>query len=170
MGHHDHQAVLGILLQDLHHVKCILVVQGRGGFVSKDHLRVIDHGTCDGNSLTLSAGKLRRTLAELPLGQSEGRKTFRCLLLQLLLFADTGHDHIVHCRHVGHQIMLLKDKTELPAAHLLPLFIGKSRDLPVIVPDTALRRLLQRGHAVHEGALSASGGSDDAHQSLVREL
>ena len=65
MGDHDDEAVFGHLFQKVHDLHRGLRVEGAGGLVGQDNVRVVDEGTGNGDTLHLSAGKLVRLLVGL---------------------------------------------------------------------------------------------------------
>ena len=164
MGYDQNKSVSGILLQNVHHVKCVLVVQRCGGFVGENDLRIIHHGSCDGHTLALSAGQLGGALAELALGEAQLLQKFLCAIHGLTAVVGGGNHDIVQGIHVGNQIMLLENEAELLSAKLLPLGIPAGSHLGSVIDHASFRGLFQSGNAVHERALAASGGTDDPHQ------
>lgn len=65
VGDHHHQPVLGHPFQKLHDLDAGLAVQGAGGLISEEDVRVVDQGPGNGHPLHLPAGHLAGALMEL---------------------------------------------------------------------------------------------------------
>lgn len=65
VGDHHHKPVLGHPFQKLHDLDAGLAVQGAGGLISEEDVRVVDQGPGNGHPLHLPAGHLAGALMEL---------------------------------------------------------------------------------------------------------
>ena len=75
MGHHDDQTVLSDVSQEVHDLDAGLGVKSTGRFVSQENFGVVDQGARDGDTLHLTARKLRGLLSYV-LGQPDAFQGF----------------------------------------------------------------------------------------------
>ena len=65
MGDHDHKAVFGHLLQQLHHLNAGVAVQCAGRLVGQQDVGVVDQCAGNGHTLHLAAGHFAGVLVQL---------------------------------------------------------------------------------------------------------
>ena len=153
----------GQLPHDLQHLAYHLRVQGGGGLVEQQHLRVHGQGPGDGHPLLLAAGDLpwlgvdvggHAHLFQIAQGAPAG------VLLVLLQHLHLAHHAVFQHGHVIEQVKGLKHHTHMgavgggvdaPARHVLP-----------VVQDLPGGGGLQQVDAPQQGGLAGAGGADDA--------
>ena len=137
-------------------------IQGAGGLIEQQHLRLHHQAAADGNPLLLASGKHRRpgvgTGSKAHLGkQSHG----------FLLRFRTGHfqdsrrreTQVVHHVHLGKQVELLKYHAHA-AANLVNLCAFGS-NLPPVDHDLPRIRFFQQAQGTQKHALAAAGTADN---------
>lgn len=65
MRDHDHQTILGNLLQDIHDLHAGFGIQSARGLICQNNIGIVDQRTRDGNPLHLSAGHFGRAFMKL---------------------------------------------------------------------------------------------------------
>ena len=127
MGDHDHQPVLRHLLEEVHDLDAGGAVQGAGGLVGQQDIRVVHQGPGDGHALHLAAGHLIGLFVKLvpqahPLQGPDGP-------LPPLGLADAGdgQGQLHVCQHslVGDQVVALEDEADgmVPVGIPVPVLI-----------------------------------------------
>ena len=180
VGDDDHGGLLlGQVPDDLEHLAGELRVQGGGGLVKAEDIRVERQGPGDGHPLLLAAGELAGVVAG-PLGEAHfGQQlpAFGLDLLQNLLFVllevglllgqqFPGQGHVFQRRVLGKEVEGLKYQAEVEALfpHLaLPLgggIVCVEDDRPAH-RDGAAVGLFQKVEAAQQGGLAAARGADD---------
>ena len=163
VGHHDHQPVPGHLPQDLHDLDAGLTVQGAGGFVRQEHLRIVNQGPGDRHALHLAAAELVGFLFHL-VREADLLQGFR-RPAPAFLPADAGQGqrqlHVGQHRLVRDQVIALEHKAHgvVPVGVPFPfreLLRGLPPDdqVPGGIPVQAADDVQQRG-------LAAAGGPQD---------
>ena len=114
MGHHQHgHALLGQLPHDGQHLPGELRVEGRGGLIEEDDLRVCGQTSGDCHALLLPAGKLAG-VGRGPVRHAHLLQHPHADLLGLGLGHFPGHDQplgdVLQGRLVPEQIVVLEDK------------------------------------------------------------
>src|SRR5690606_18027499 len=109
--------------QQLRHMMRVLFIKITRRLVGKKYFRISDKSACDGNTLLLTAGKLRRIVVE----SAAKAYTFEKILC---LDGDIGrpfiaqlkwHHHIFKGRECGQQLKVLKNKTYILIAYVGPV-------------------------------------------------
>ena len=163
VGDHQHgDAGVGQLLHQFQNLAHHFGVEGAGGLVEQDHVRIHGKGTGNGNALLLAAGKALGVDVGL-VGQAHAGQKFVCLggdgFLILQLQQGGGQLQIFLHSQVREQVEVLEHHAHLLAytvdvgiVHLHPFKL-----------DGAGGGDLQPVQAPQKGGLAAAGGSDQAH-------
>ena len=137
-------------------------VQGRGGLVKEDDLRLHCHAPGNGGPLLLASGELGghivRPLRHTHLGQALHGQVDGILFGQALELHG-GHHHVLQHRLVGKQVEGLVHHAHLPADLVQRSALGG--DLLAVDKYSPPSGLLQQIDAAQECALSAAGGPND---------
>ena len=184
VGHHHHEAVAGDLLQELHHLDAGLAVQGAGGLVGQEHVRVVDQGAGDGDALHLPAGQLRGLLVDV-LGQAD---LFQGLPGPPGAFAPGDAPdgqrqlHVGQDRLVGDQVVALEHEADAVVAVGVPvpvpvLFCGDPVDdqVPAVIAveaadDVEQCRFSRSAGAQHGNELAAAQREADVVERRLHQL
>ena len=165
MGYHQHgQAFSCQLLHNVKHLAYHLRVEGRGGLIKKQHLRLHGKGTGNGHTLFLTAGQLPRLcvhegfhayFSEVVDGVFMGLCLF--LLCHLYLSDDTVFQH----RHIVEQVKALEYHAHLCAVgRHIHLRIG---DILSMEQNLSAAWFFQEIHTAEHCGFSGTGGSDDGN-------
>ncbi len=170
VGHHDDgDAVLGIeLLEHLEHLFAGPRIQVAGGLVGKEHRRVVDQRSGDGDPLLLTAGELRGLVVQ-PVGQPHPAKHLRgppsgLTVTQVFGGIRKRHGHVLDGAGPGQQIETLEDKSQFTVAHQGPLVGGELGDLLSLQPVLAGGWSVQAAQDVHQRGFSGSGRTGESDQ------
>ena len=131
-------------------------VNGRKRFIQKQNLWLRDDSPCEGGSLLLAAGKLRRILFCLLL-QADNVDDIVYLLLDdifVCFFDFQAESDILFNRHIRKQTVLLKNHTDAPISGT---DIG---DILSIKKNLSAADCFQTGQTAEQGALSAAGRTE----------
>ena len=164
MSHHQHgHALLGQVLHDGEDFSHHLRVQGGGGFVEQQHLRLHGQGPGNGHPLLLAAGDL----PGLGLDVRRHAHLFQILhgplpggLLVLFQYLDLPDHAIFQHGHVVEQVEGLEHHAHMGAV-LGGIDLGTG-DVLAAVEDLAAGGGLQQVDAPQQGALAGAGGTNDA--------
>ena len=171
VGHHDHQPVLGDLLERLHDLHAGLAVQGAGGLVCQHDFRVVHQGAGNGHALHLAAAHLAGLLFDLvaqphPLQRLDGP-------LPALFGADAREGqrqlHVAQHRLVGDQVVALKHEAHRMVAVAVPVPIliflgGASLDHQV-----AFGIAIQAADDIEQRGFAAAGRPQNGHKLIFAE-
>ena len=172
MGDHDHQPVLGNLLQKIHNLHTGFRVQSAGGFVGQQNIRVIHQGTGNGHSLHLTAGHLIGLFMKL-IAQANG---FQGNLGPL--FALRGRNagdgqcqlHIGKDALMGNQIIALEHEADGVVAVGIPVPVivflgGNAVDDQITAVVT-----VQTADDIEQRGLAGAGGAQDGNKLIVPQV
>ena len=163
---HDHQPVAGDFLQKLHHLHAGFAVQRAGGFVSQQHVRVVDQRARNRHALHLPAGHLRRLLVKLvaqthalqrflgarpALGAGNARQRQRQL--------DVGQHRLMR-----NQVVALKHKADGVVAVRVPVLLGKVLCGLAANHQIAGGGVVETADQVQKRRLAASGRPEDRYK------
>ena len=172
VGDHQHgQPFGGQLPHDGEHLAHHLGIQGGGGLVEEQDLRLHGQGAGDGHALLLPAGQLAGLGGDVG-GHADLFQIEQCALAGLLLgqAQDLFHaDHAVFQHaHVFKEVEALKHHAHLGAIGALVDIL--SQDAAAMVQDLAGAGGLQQVDAAQQGGFARAGGADDAGDvALVHE-
>ena len=185
MGHHHHgHLLLSQRPDDLEDFPGQLGIQGGGGFIEKQDIRMHGQRPGNGHPLLLPAGQLagiRVRLVGKPHLLEQGRRLPAGLVLASPSHPDGGFGQVLHHRHMGKQIEVLKHQPK-PAADLLqhrpgavhaavcPLAGGHGHHGQILIRDTAGIHPLQQGQAAQEGGFAGAGRADDGQHFPLAHL
>lgn len=152
--------------QHLHDLVAGGLVEGTGGFISKDDAGVGHEGAGDGHALGLAAGDLGgaavREVAEPELvEQRYGLRTGRAPAHAV---EHRGQRHIVQVAQLRQQLSVLEDEAEVAEAGAGAGGIGKRRDVRVAKADAAVGGREHAGHAVQQRGFAGAGGPHDGNE------
>ena len=172
VGDHNHQPLLGNFFQNLHNLLAGFRIQGAGGFIRQNNLRVVHQGSGDGHPLHLSAGHLPGALPQL-VSQTH--------LLQGLLgpaapllpgYTGQGQSqlHVLQHALVGNQVVALEHKAHgiVPVGIPVPVLeilggLAPNHQVSLGIP-------VQAADNVQQGGLSAAGRPQYGHKFTFPEL
>ena len=162
VGDHQHgDAGVGQLLHQFQNLAHHFGVEGAGGLVEQDHVRVHGKGTGNGNALLLAAGKALGVGVGL-VGQAHAGQQLIGLvgngLLILELEQGGGQLKVFLHGQVGEEVEVLEHHAHLLAHSVDVGFIH----LGALKFDAAGGGDLQPVQAAQEGGLAAAGGADQA--------
>ena len=162
VGDHQHgDAGVGQLLHQFQNLAHHFGVEGAGGLVEQDHVRIHGKGTGNGNTLLLATGKALGVGIGL-VGQAHAGQQFVCLggdgFLILQLQQGGGQLQIFLHSQVREQVEVLEHHAHLLAHSVDVGFIH----LGALKFDAAGGGDLQPVQAAQEGGLAAAGGADQA--------
>ena len=163
VGDHQHgDAGVGQLLHQLQHLAHHLRVQGAGGLIEQDHVRVHSQSAGNGNALLLAAGQALGVDVGL-VGQTHtGQQLVGALGngFLVLQFEQAGSQFQVLLHgQVGEEVEVLEHHAHL-LAHSVDVGIVH---LHAFKLDGAGGGDLQPVQAAQEGGLAAAGGADQTH-------
>ena len=162
VGDHQHgDAGVGQLLHQFQNLAHHFGVEGAGGLVEQDHVRVHGKGTGNGNTLLLAAGKALGVGIGL-VGQTHAGQQFVCLggdgFLILQLQQGRGQLQIFLHSQVREQVEVLEHHAHLLAYTVDVGFVH----LGALKFDAAGGGNLQPVQAAQKGGFAAAGGADQA--------
>ena len=162
VGDHQHgDAGVGQLLHQFQNLAHHFRVEGAGGLVEQDHVRVHSKGTGNGNALLLAAGKALGVGIGL-VGQAHAGQQFVCLggdgFLILQLQQGGGQLQIFLHSQVREQVEVLEHHAHLLAYSIDVGFIH----LGALKFDAAGGGDLQPVQAAQKGRFAAAGGANQA--------
>ena len=163
VGNNDHgHAVVGQLLHDFKHLTDHFRVKRRGRLVEQHHIRIHCQRTRDGDTLLLTAGKLRRIAVRL-VRQTDTRKQLERTLVRLFIGHDLELDRcqldILAHGQVREQVELLEHHAHT-AAHQIDVRVLGGNVLS-LEDNLAAGRLLEQVQAAQKGRLARAGRADD---------
>jgi hypothetical protein len=169
---HDHEAVGGDLLQQVHDLDAGLGVEGTGGLVGQDDGRVVHEGARDGHALHLAAAHHARLLVDLVAQPHALERRHRAGTAVLLGAArdlerelHVGEDALVH-----DEVVALEHEPHGAVAVGIP--VGRL----VLLGGAAVDHEVARGvrveatHDVEQGGLAAAGLAQDGDELVVTEV
>ena len=162
VGDHQHgDAGVGQLLHQFQNLAHHFGVEGAGGLVEQDHVRIHGKGTGNGNALLLAAGQALGVDVGL-VGQAHAGQQFVCLggdgFLILQLQQGRGQLQIFLHSQVREQVEVLEHHAHLLAHSVDVGFVH----LSALELHGAAGGDLQPVQAAQEGRFSAAGGADQA--------
>ena len=162
VGDHQHgDAGVGQLLHQFQNLTHHFGVEGAGGLVEQDHVRIHGKGTGNGNTLLLAAGKALGVGIGL-VGQTHAGQQFVCLggdgFLILQLQQGGGQLQIFLHSQVREQVEVLEHHAHLLAHSVDVGFVH----LGALKFDAAGGGDLQPVQAAQKGRFAAAGGADQA--------
>lgn len=162
VGDHQHgDAGVGQLLHQFQNLAHHFGVEGAGGLVEQDHVRVHGKGTGNGNALLLAAGKALGVGIGL-VGQAHAGQKFVCLggdgFLILQLQQGRGQLQVLLHSQVREQVEVLEHHAHLLANTVDVGFIH----LGALKFDAAGGWDLQPVQAAQKGRFAAAGGANQA--------
>ena len=172
VGDHDHQAVLGHLLQQLHHLDGGLGVQRAGGLVGQEDVRIVDQGPGDGHPLHLPARHLGGHLAELVAQAHPLQGLHRPAAAFRLGHArqSQGQLHVGQHRLVGDEVVALEHEADGVVAVGVPVGVLVVLGGAAVDDEVAAGVLVQTAYNVQGGGLAAARGAQDGHKLVFPEL
>ena len=172
VGDHDDEPVLGDLLQDFHDLDAGLAVQGAGGLVRQDDVRVVDQGPGDGHPLHLAAGHLAGLLFQLvpqphPLQGLFGPAAALCLGHP---GEGEGQLHVLQHGLVGDEVVALEHEPDGVVPVGVPVPVLKVLGGAAVDDQVPRGVLVQAAHDVQQGGFAAARGAQDGHEFPAAEL
>ena len=158
---HGHAGVCE-LLHNFQNLADHFGIEGGGGFVKQEHVRIHSQCADDGDTLFLSAGQAGR-IGVCLVQKTDTRQKTLCLHVRLILChktgADRGKGNIPADGHVGKEIEMLEYHSHLSADHVdVRALIGQVCSLE---DDLAACGHLQEIEAAQECRFSGTGRADD---------
>ena len=119
--------------------------------VAEKHLRTLGNGTGDGDALLLTAGELRRKMAQTPFKPDERER----ILGPHRGARDFGDErHVLACGQARDKIVELEDETNVVAPIKREAALIESRELVVLKPGVARGGLIKTSDNVEERRFS----------------
>ena len=166
MGDDQHgHPLLGQLAHDREHFARQFRVQGRGGLIKVDDLRVGGKGAGDGHPLLLAAGKLAG-IGVCPVGQTDLCQHLPADGVRFCLGHFTGHDQpfgdILQGGLVPEQVVVLEDEGRL-FAQAGDVGAGDPAEVEglAVKGQAAAVGGLQKVQAAQKGGLAGTAGAED---------
>ena len=137
-----------------------LGIQVGKGLVKQQHTGLHHQGSCQGDTLLLSAGELVRHTG-FHAGQAHQLQDVRDLLLDNIL------GKLAQLQAIGHvviNVVMGKQRVALEHHGGIPLVGGQLIDLLAAQPDAALVGAFKAGDHTKRGGLAAAGGAQQRHK------
>ena len=172
VGDHDHEAVLGHFLQQLHDLNARLTVQRAGGLVGQQDVGVVDEGAGDGHALHLAAGHLGGVLVELvaeadllerlggpaaPLGPRNAGD-------------GQGQLHIGQHRLMRDEVVALEHEADGVVAVGVPVAVGVLFGGDAVDDEVAAVIAVQAADDVQQRGLAGAAGAEDGDEFAVAKV
>ena len=163
MGNNNHgHAVISQFLHDFQHLTDHFRVKRRGRLVEQHHVRIHCQRARDGDTLLLTARKLRRIAVRL-VRQTDTRKQLERTLVRLFIGHDLELDRcqldILTHGQVREQVELLEHHAHAAAHQIDVRVLGG--DVLSLKDNFAAGRLLEQVQAAQKGGLARAGRADD---------
>ena len=165
--HDDGAAVLLIqAVEQLHHLGTHLRVEVTRRLVGKDDVRVADDGTCDGNTLALPAGKLRREMAHTVRQPDFLQDLLRhaSTLLGAGLAVKERQFYIIQDVQRVNQVERLEDEAQAVVAEVGQLAVGHARRRRAGNLDGARGGRVKQPDEVQQRGFAAARGAHDTEE------
>ena len=172
MGDHDHKAVFGHLLQQLHHLNAGVAVQCAGRLVGQQDVGVVDQCAGNGHTLHLAAGHFAGVLVQL---------VAQTYLLQRLggpaAALGTGNAgdgqrqlHIgKHCL-VRDEVIALEHKANGVVAVRVPVAVGIFFGGDAVDDQITAVVAVQTANDVQQGGLTGTAGAENGDEFVVPQV
>ncbi len=184
VGDHDDQPVLRHFFQKVHDLDGSFGVQGAGGLIRKDDVRVVDQGAGNGHALHLTAGQLVRPLVGLVAETDlfEGRQSALAPLRRWDVGDGQSQFHIGQDGLVRDEVVVLEDEAHRVVAVGVPVLIGiffggdavddeVAGVVPVETADDIEQRRFSRAARAQDGdELVVPEGQGDVVEGGLREV
>ena len=172
MRDHDDEAVLGDVLQDLHHLHARLAVERAGRLVGEQNVRIVDERPRDGDALHLAAGHLVRLFVELVAKANALERLFRALAALALAHAGERERqlHVAQYRLVRNEVIALEDEADGVVAVAVPVGVGEVLCRSAADDEIAARIVVQTADDVEQRRLAAARMSEDGDKLALTEL
>ena len=171
MGDHDDQAVLGNLLEQVHDLHGSGRVEGAGGLVGKENLRVVDEGAGNGHALHLAAGKLARALVHV-LAQADALQGLLGATLALGA-ADArereGQLDVLQDGLVRDEVVALEHEANAVVAVGVPVAVLVALGRDAIDDQVAGVKVVKAADDVQRRGLARAGRAQDGNELVVPE-
>ena len=172
MGDHDHEPVAGDLLQHLHDLHAGFAVQGAGGLVRQDDLRIVHQGTGDRDALHLAAAHLPGLFLQLVPEADALERLPRALFA--LGSADAaerqGELHVGQDRLVRDQVVALEHKADRMVAIGVPVVVGESLCGFSVDEKIAFGVAVEAADDVEHRGFSAARGAENGNKLALAEI
>ena len=172
MGDHDHKAVFGHLLQQLHHLNAGVAVQCAGRLVGQQDVGVIDQCAGDGHTLHLAAGHFAGVLVQL-IAQSHLLQRLGGAALALCA-RDAGNGqgqlHVGQNGLMGDQVVALEHKADGVVAVGVPIAVGVLFGGDPVDDKVTAVVPIQAADDVQQGGLTGAGGAQDGDEFAVAQV
>src|SRR3990167_1551178 len=153
------QALAVELFEQPDHLGTGMAVEVAGGLVGEQQRRLHDHGTGDGDALTLAAGQLRRAMPN-PVTEVQPLHQARAAALALGRL-DTGQEHrqfdILQGGQARDQVVGLEHETDMAAAQFGPADLVQARGGFIVQPVLAAVRRIEQAEDIQQGRLARTG-------------
>ena len=172
VGDHDHKAVFGHLLQQLHDLNAGLAVQCTGGLVRQQDVGIVHQSAGNGHPLHLTAGHLAGMLVQL-VSQTH---LFQCLggPAAALRTRNAGNGqcqlHVGEHRLVGNQIVALEHKTNGVVAVGVPVAVGVFFGGNTVDDQITAVVAVQAADDVQQGGLAGTAGAENGNKFIVPQV
>ncbi len=168
---HDDQAIFGNLGEQVHDLHGGMGIQGAGGLVGQNDLRVVDERAGNGHALHLAAGKLARLLVHV-LGKPHGRQG---------LLGPPGalgfpyarqrqrQFHILQNSLVRNEVVALEHESDAVVAEGVPVAVLVAMGGNAVDDHVAGIVVVQTAHHVQQRGLARARGAENGYELIVAE-
>jgi hypothetical protein len=166
--HDDRETVRAIHIeQEISELRCVHPVQCTGRFVGEQELRLIDERTSDGGALAFAPGELTGSMVR-TVPEPDGVQQFLGALLSLgaigARLGQRGHENVFEHRALGQQVVKLEDESDRFIAELRETSFVEFAKVLTSDPHLSTIGAIERANYVQQGALAATGRSEDRHR------
>ena len=172
MRDHDDEAVLGDVLQDIHHLHARLAVERAGRLVGEQNVRIVDERPRDGDTLHLAARHLVRLFVELVAKAHALKRPDRALAALALAHTRERERqlHVAQYRLVRNEVIALEDKADGVVAVAVPVGVGKVLRRLAVDDEIAARIVVETADDVEHRCLAAARMAEDGDKLALAEL
>ena len=172
MRDHDDEAVLGYLLQQVHHLHARFAVQRACGLVGKKDVGVVYQRAGDRHALHLPAGHLVGFFVYLVAQAHALKDLYRPLAALLARDAGDGQRELDVCEHalVGDEVVALEHEAYRVVAVSVPVLVAVVPGRAAVYHKVAAGVLVEAADDVQQRRLPAAGGAQHGNKFALAEV
>src|SRR5579884_587820 len=172
---HDHERHPLVPVEGPHQAEELvggLRVDGAGGLVGQHQGRSVDQRPRDRHPLLLPAGELVGPVAQAVVEPDQAEQALgpAPALAQVPAHVADGQEHVLEHRQGGHQVVLLEDEPDAPAAQVGPPAVAQTTGVDPLDQHPAPGGAHQQAGHVEEGGLAAARSAHDRGQLPLLDL
>src|SRR6266566_1311919 len=146
--------------QQFQHDLLVGLVEISGRLVRQNELRMIDQGPSQRDALLFAAGKLAWQVMK-PVSQPHSNQRFRRLHLVRDAVEVLRQHYILERGKIGHEIKMLKNKSDFLGPISGQLALAQSSDVHAIHDSASARRPIQTAKNIDQGCFAGTGRAHD---------